>query len=94
MQTAADVLLIDLEDSVAPERKAAARALVRAFLADHPGERRSQLWVRINALDHPEAGADLGAVLATTHYCCCCRAGSLHLGALRCGCWLESVART
>jgi citrate lyase subunit beta/citryl-CoA lyase len=61
---AADVLIFDLEDAVVAERKAAARALVREYLADRgAGERRQQLWVRINPLDHAEAGADLGAVM-------------------------------
>lgn len=59
----ADVLILDLEDSVVPERKAAARALVREYLASRPENRRQQLWVRINPLDHAEAGADLGAVM-------------------------------
>jgi citrate lyase subunit beta/citryl-CoA lyase len=60
---AADVLILDLEDAVAPERKVAARALVREYLAARPEDRRQQLWVRINPLDHAEAGADLGAVI-------------------------------
>jgi len=59
----ADVLILDLEDAVVPERKAAARAMVREFLAARPDHRRQQLWVRINPLDHAEAGADLGAVM-------------------------------
>jgi citrate lyase subunit beta/citryl-CoA lyase len=60
---AADVLIFDLEDAVVPERKAAARGLVREYLAARPDHRRQQLWVRINPLDHAEAGADLGAVM-------------------------------
>jgi len=60
---AADVLILDLEDAVVPERKAAARGLVREFLSVRPDNRRQQLWVRINPLDHAEAGADLGAVI-------------------------------
>lgn len=59
----ADAVIIDLEDSVTPGNKAAARELARDFLATHGGDRRHQLWVRINPLDHPEAGADLGAVM-------------------------------
>lgn len=59
----ADVLIFDLEDAVVPERKAAARALVRDYLAERREHRRQQLWVRINPLDHAEAGADLGAVM-------------------------------
>jgi citrate lyase subunit beta/citryl-CoA lyase len=60
---AADVLIFDLEDAVVPERKALARGLVREYLAARPDHRRQQLWVRINPLDHAEAGADLGAVM-------------------------------
>lgn len=42
-------LILDLEDAVLPERKAAARALLPDFLAaDHGG---SRVWVRVNALD-------------------------------------------
>src|SRR5256885_217914 len=43
----ADALILDLEDSVRPERKADARKAVAAFLA-HPRERA--LFVRINPL--------------------------------------------
>ena len=60
---AADVLILDLEDAVTSERKAAARGLVREYLGARPDQRRQQLWVRINPLDHAEAGADLGAVM-------------------------------
>jgi citrate lyase subunit beta/citryl-CoA lyase len=65
---AADVVILDLEDSVADANKQAARALCRAFLCERPGRRRSQLWVRINSLhDGPETTAqsrqDLEAVM-------------------------------
>jgi citrate lyase subunit beta/citryl-CoA lyase len=60
---ATDVLIFDLEDAVVPEHKASARGLVREYLAARPNQRRQQLWVRINPLDHAEAGADLGAVM-------------------------------
>lgn len=59
----ADVIIIDLEDSVAPENKAAARSLAREFLDSRQGERSQQLWVRINPVFSQEAGADLGAVM-------------------------------
>ena len=59
----ADVLILDLEDAVMPERKAAARGLVSEFLSERTHVRRHQLWVRINPLDHAEAGADLGAIM-------------------------------
>lgn len=60
----ADVVIVDLEDAVAPARKEAARQLVAAFLADRPaGSRREQLWVRVNPLG-AGAAEDLDAVLA------------------------------
>lgn len=60
---AADVLILDLEDSVAAENKTAARGLACEFLAAHSGQRRQQIWIRINPINHAEAGADLGAVI-------------------------------
>ncbi len=57
----ADALILDLEDSVAPDRKDEARGLVRAML---DGERGSQrLFVRANALDTDRTLADLAAVM-------------------------------
>jgi len=61
----ADALILDLEDSVAPQAKAGARGKVAAFLADRtPGTRTAQLWVRINPLDTEMALDDLAAVVA------------------------------
>lgn len=61
-EAGADALILDLEDSVAPAGKQAAREKVRAFLdARKPGQRRSELWVRINPLDDA-ALLDLAAV--------------------------------
>ncbi len=56
----ADALILDLEDSVAPGAKAAARAHVAAFLA---APRTVPLFVRINPLDSGLADDDLAAVL-------------------------------
>ena len=61
--TAADALILDLEDSVAPERTALARVMVADFLQAHPDRSQQQLWVRINPLQTPEALADLVAVM-------------------------------
>jgi citrate lyase subunit beta/citryl-CoA lyase len=61
----ADALILDLEDSVAPERKEAARTGAAGFLAvarDNP--RRSYLIVRVNALATGLIDADLEAVVA------------------------------
>jgi citrate lyase subunit beta/citryl-CoA lyase len=60
--SAADVVLYDLEDSVATDAKPAARAKVAAFLKSQP-EDRARLWVRINPLQGPLALVDLAAVM-------------------------------
>lgn len=57
----ADALILDLEDSVAPENKAAARTCTRAALAE---PRSSLAYVRINGLDTGLAEADLEAVMS------------------------------
>lgn len=62
MNSAADVVLIDLEDAIAPDAKVATRALVHDFLAAHP-DRRDRLWVRINPLDSGLALGDLAAIM-------------------------------
>ena len=56
----ADAPILDLEDSVAIEKKAEARAAVAAWLA---GERQVPCFVRVNPLDGDEIRADLDAVL-------------------------------
>ena len=59
----ADALILDLEDSVAPEAKVLARQKVLAHLLARPRENRaSKLWVRINPLDDT-ALQDLAAVM-------------------------------
>ncbi len=57
---AADTLILDLEDAVAPERKAEAREQVRAAIAAG-GYGRRELLVRANALDTPWGEEDLRA---------------------------------
>lgn len=60
----ADIVIIDLEDAVAPARKAEARRLAAAFLAERQNRAGGpRLWVRINALDTGLAEDDLDAVL-------------------------------
>lgn len=60
---AADVVILDLEDSVAPEAKEAARALAaEAVKAGGFGPR--EVVIRVNGLDTPWAGADLEAAAA------------------------------
>jgi len=61
---AADVIILDLEDSVAPEQKAAARVRVAEYLTATRSRPVTRLWVRINPLDTPAALVDLAAVVA------------------------------
>ena len=58
----ADVVIVDLEDAVAPQAKQAARPLACEWLLAHR-EEVSQRWVRINALDTPLWREDLAAVM-------------------------------
>lgn len=60
---AADVLILDLEDSVAAAHKPLARQLALRYLRERSGNRRSQLWVRINPIDTSEAMVDLAEVM-------------------------------
>lgn len=56
----ADALILDLEDSVASEKKAAARAAIAEWLA---GERSIPTFVRVNPLDGNLTRDDLTAVM-------------------------------
>jgi len=60
----ADALILDLEDSVAAERKQAAREGALAYLKAHATDTRPHLIVRVNALDTGLTDADLDAVVA------------------------------
>ncbi len=62
-EVGADVLIVDLEDAVAPAAKPRARADALAFLADG-GLAGAKTALRINALRTPEGLADLAALLA------------------------------
>lgn len=58
---AADALILDLEDAVAPAAKAEARQITRTMLGAHRGDKR--LFVRVNALDTGLTLGDLAAVM-------------------------------
>jgi citrate lyase subunit beta / citryl-CoA lyase len=58
----ADIVLIDLEDAVAPESKPLARTMAHDFLKANPDE-RERLWVRINPFDGPYTLMDLAAIM-------------------------------
>jgi citrate lyase subunit beta / citryl-CoA lyase len=59
----ADVIIMDLEDAVAPEAKELARRQVMAAVAAG-GYGRREVVVRVNGLDTPWGAADLAAVAA------------------------------
>jgi citrate lyase subunit beta/citryl-CoA lyase len=61
----ADAVILDLEDSIAPERKEHARKAALDFLKVHHAKKeRPRLLVRINGLDTGMTDADLDAVVA------------------------------
>lgn len=63
----ADALILDLEDSVSPERKAAAREMTRAYVASAKAAEegnRPRLYVRVNGLETELWSADLDGVMA------------------------------
>jgi citrate lyase subunit beta / citryl-CoA lyase len=63
----ADAVIIDLEDSIAPERKDTARAAALAFLKRaSAASERPRLLVRINGLDTGMTDVDLDAIVAGT----------------------------
>jgi citrate lyase subunit beta/citryl-CoA lyase len=61
----ADGLILDLEDAVAPEAKAAARALVERSVAGR-GYGNREVVIRINGLDTPWGAADVRAAAAAS----------------------------
>jgi citrate lyase subunit beta/citryl-CoA lyase len=64
IDSGADALILDLEDSVAPSRKGAARSSALAFLSEHRAEaERPRVFVRINALESPLSEGDLDAIM-------------------------------
>ena len=65
MASGADAVILDLEDSITPERKAQARTAALEFLkAAQTKKPRPRLLVRINGLDTGMTDADLEAVVA------------------------------
>ncbi|MDL5200993.1 CoA ester lyase [Streptomyces sp. ALI-76-A] len=61
LTSGADVVVVDLEDAVAPDRKAYARAATADLLAE---PQPVPVHVRVNALDSPAADLDLRALAA------------------------------
>ncbi|NYV78446.1 CoA ester lyase, partial [Streptomyces sp. UH6] len=60
LRAGADVVIVDLEDAVAPERKEYAREATAELLAQRQAV---PLHVRVNALSSPEGVADLKTLL-------------------------------
>ena len=60
--SAADALILDLEDSVAAENRPKARALVQEFLTE---KHRQSIWVRINPLGSEDFIRDVEAMVAS-----------------------------
>ncbi|MDH4073067.1 MAG: CoA ester lyase [Gammaproteobacteria bacterium] len=58
--SAADAVIVDLEDAVLPDRRGPAREMARDVL---PKLANKELWVRINPLGSDDAEADLNAVM-------------------------------
>ena len=58
LDTTADAVIVDLEDSVQPQARADARKIAAAHIDGRDG-----IWVRINPLDSEEADFDLEAVM-------------------------------
>jgi len=59
----ADALILDLEDSVMPDRKPAARQTVADFCAARRGEAGPAIWIRINPVASEDALPDLTAIM-------------------------------
>lgn len=60
----ADILILDLEDSVAIDRKKTAREIVAEFVAGHKDNGATQFYIRINALDSGLVDDDLAAIIS------------------------------
>ncbi len=59
-EVSADALILDLEDSVVADARAAARDLARAYIVG-----KKNIWVRVNPIDSDDAARDLDAVMAS-----------------------------
>ncbi|MCY3989043.1 MAG: aldolase/citrate lyase family protein, partial [Gammaproteobacteria bacterium] len=61
--TGADILILDLEDSVSPARKPVARKMIAEYLGSAARD-GAPLWVRINGLHTPYWREDVEAAMA------------------------------
>jgi citrate lyase subunit beta / citryl-CoA lyase len=60
-KTAADALILDLEDSIAPDQKVVARGITREMLDSRNPDQK--MYIRVNALDTGMTLGDLAAVM-------------------------------
>jgi citrate lyase subunit beta/citryl-CoA lyase len=60
----ADVVIVDLEDSVAPQNKAMARKIAARFIVDHRTQISSGIYVRVNDLSTGQTDDDLAALVS------------------------------
>jgi len=66
LASGADALILDLEDSVAPANRPAARALTAAFVRETRASANAPLlYVRINPIDGGDWEADLGTLMSS-----------------------------
>jgi citrate lyase subunit beta/citryl-CoA lyase len=63
LHCAADAVILDLEDAVAPAAKPAARHLVAAFLMAQAASTSPEIWVRINPVAGVDSLHDLAAIM-------------------------------
>ena len=59
----ADVVIVDLEDSVAPQNKANARDVAARFIAERRGQTSSAIYIRVNDLSTGLTDDDLAALV-------------------------------
>jgi citrate lyase subunit beta/citryl-CoA lyase len=63
LRAGADVLLLDLEDSVGADRKAAARAITSVFMGENRAQSPAALYVRVNDFTTGLTDDDLAAIM-------------------------------
>ena len=63
-QSGADLVIVDLEDSVAPANKAAARAVAADFIRARRKETAASIYIRVNDLSTGLTDDDLASVIA------------------------------
>ncbi len=63
LSSEADVVIVDLEDSIAPQNKAAARAVAAAFVSERRAAFKAAVYVRVNDLSTGLTDGDLAALV-------------------------------